>query len=91
MADTRSDITIPPDTWVNLYTAANLPVGTAVDVFNKGLGSCLVAIRATMPLDNNLGIPLYSGSVGSYLAVSPSESGLWCFSDSGTRVLVQED
>jgi hypothetical protein len=91
MADTRADITVQEGVWVDLYSSSGIAVGTAVDVFNKGNWPCLIAIKATAPASPTLGVPLYTGAIGSHLSISAGESGLWCYSPQGTTyVLVQE-
>lgn len=91
MADTRADITIPPNTWVNCYAASGIAPGVAVDIFNKGARNCNVAIKLTAPSTTTIGVPLYNGEVGSHMYVSASESGLWAYSVLGTILLIQEN
>lgn len=91
MADTRLDISVPANTWVNIYATTTIPVGTAVDIFNKGTSTCNLVIRATQPPVNSMGIPLGYDSVGNYRHVSAGESGLWVYSaGSSTYLCVQE-
>lgn len=90
MADTRADIKILPKTWVNLYTASGITVGTAVSVYNKGSNPCYIAIKATAPALANVGVPLGVGFTGNYASVPASQTGLWCYSELGTYVLCQE-
>ena len=91
MADTRSDVTIPAATWTDLYAATTITPGTAVSIYNKGSQACQIAIAATAPSDNTMGVPLYIGAVGSYAFVNSGESGLWAYCPSHTtRLLVQE-
>jgi hypothetical protein len=91
MADTRLDIGVPANMWVNIYTATGIPVGTAVDIFNKGTASCNLVIRPTQPTVNTMGIPLGYESAANYRHVSGGESGLWVFSaGTSTYLCVQE-
>jgi hypothetical protein len=90
LADTRADIKIPAGTWVNLYTASTITVGTAVSVYNKGSNPCNLVIKATQPSVTTMGMPLGVGYTGNYAAVPANQTGLWCYSDLGSFVLVQE-
>lgn len=90
MADTRQDVIIPAQQWVDLYTASGIDVGTAVSLYNKGSYPCVVVIGESLPTSNTMGVPLYQGAVGSYASVPDDSTGLWAFSEEGTRVLVQE-
>lgn len=91
MADTRLDISIPANTWINVYTASGITVGTAVEVFNKGTSGCNLVIRATTPPNNTMGIPLGFEPAANYRYVSSGESGLWVYSaGSSTYLSVQE-
>lgn len=91
MADTRLDVSIPSNTWINLYSATGITVGTALEVYNKGNSGCVLVIRATAPPNNTMGIPLGIDSAGQHRYVSAGESGLWCYSaGSSTYLSVQE-
>lgn len=88
MADSVSDVVVPAATWTDLYAGSGITVGTAVSVYNKGLYSCQLVRKATVPA-SLYGVPLYSGAVGSSVAVPASASGLWAYSDSGTLISIQ--
>lgn len=91
MADTRNDVTLTKDTWVDLYAATGISVGTAVSVLNKGSTDVYVAIKATSPTGATFGVPVYSGSFDNMVTISASESGLWAYSGVHNGiVLVQE-
>lgn len=90
MAATRPDVTIPAATWVNLYTGSGVAVGTPVTVYNKGSSACNLAVSTAAPASSLTGVPLFVGSVGSMASIDAGETGLWAYSDLGTRLLVQE-
>lgn len=90
MANTRNDITVYTNTWVNLYTQSGIAPGTAVHVYNKGSSPCNCVISVDQPVSGNMGVPLYTGSTGSYLYVSAGEAGLWAYAGGITKLLVQE-
>lgn len=88
MADTRTDVAIPKATWIDLYVGSSIAVGTAVDIWNKGSSSAIVAIKSTAPSDTVSGVPL---PVGGYLRCSSGASGLFAYSPDGkTFILVQD-
>lgn len=91
MANTRPDLVIPANTWVDCYAASGIPVGTEVHIYNKGNSGCNLCVSPTMPWGSTIGAPLYVGTSGSYLHLKAGESGLWVYSQgSGTRLLIQE-
>ena len=90
MADTRNDVVLPAQTWVNLYQLAGITSGTGVSIYNKGSSPCQIAIGVNIPDHNTFGVPLYVGAQGSYAFVPDGSSGLWGYSEAGTKVLVQE-
>lgn len=90
MSDTRADVAIAKGVWVDLYATTGITVGTAVSVYNKGSYPCLLAVKATAPATGR-GIPLYVGSVGSYMAVDAGESGLWAYCVDGVTSLLVQD
>lgn len=91
MADTSSNVRIPSQTWVNLYSSRGLPTGMAVTVVNTGSNAVYLAVKALQPTDNQLGIILYSGPVGNAANVSSGASGLWAYCPDGiSYVNVQE-
>lgn len=92
MANSVADVVIVGATWTDLYAATGIAVGTAVDVYNKGNQGGQLAVKATIPTINNIGIPLFAtSSEGGHAYVSGNPSGLWfyCASPSGTILSVQ--
>lgn len=91
MSDTRLDVSIPANTWINLYTATGITVGTALEIYNKGSTPCNLVIRATTPVNNTMGIPIGIDSAGQHRYVSSGESGVWVYATGGSSYLsVQE-
>lgn len=85
MAIATIDVQIPKGTWVNLYTAASLPVGTKISVFNKGSISCVIASGDTTPASNS-GIPLFAGFEADRRDVM-SDVGLWAYAETGSTIV----
>lgn len=96
MADTKPDIVIPAKTWVNLYSTTGITVGTAVTVYNKGNQTLSLAIKSTAPSAPADGVSAIGYLLAtfpnamSFASVPASQSGLWAWSEWGTRVLVQD-
>ena len=93
MADSVNDVVVPANTWLDLYAATGITVGTAVTVYNKGTQAGQLAIKATTPGANiAIGVPVYAGdSAKSSVSVPASASGAWfyCGNPRGTIVSVQ--
>ena len=51
MADTLANVVLPSGTWVNLYTATGLTVGTQIQVQNVGNVPVRVVSQAAEPTD----------------------------------------
>ena len=51
MADTLANVVLPLGTWVNLYTATGLTVGTQIQVQNVGNVPVRVVSQAATPTD----------------------------------------
>lgn len=94
MTDSKSDVAVVKGTWLNLYAASGIAVGTAVTVINKGSQPVYVAVSASapaVPVGTPKGFPLYVGEHSTPLAIPSAVSGLWCFSQQfNGAVLVQD-
>lgn len=91
MADTRPDVSIPMNTWKDIYAVTGIAVGTAVQIYNKGSSPCLLVIKATQPTINTMGVPLGWSDAGNNRYISAGESGLWVYSaGNSTYLCVQE-
>ena len=77
MADTLPDVPLPKNTWVDLYAATGILVGTQIVVTNKGSSRIILQSKATTPTDLN----------GPTLAVDEDrinevgDSGAWAYSE----------
>lgn len=59
MADTIPDILVTTGEWLDVYTESNIPVGSAISIYNKGSTVILKQESATQPAANNTdGIPI---------------------------------
>ncbi len=80
MADTLPNVTLNPNTWVDLYAATGVPVGTAIGVSNVGVSDVYLTVAATQP---PLGFDAYDvlqRKNGVRLRNSDGDSGAWAFS-----------
>ena len=89
MSATRPDIFIPKDTWVDVYTAANIPVGTRIVIHNKGCGAVFIAESVAAPSDKR-GVPLWGMSTGNTAQVTTGSVGVWALADEETYLVVQD-
>lgn len=78
MADTLPNITIPANTWVNLYTASGIAVGTQIRVKLIGGGEVKLVAKATQPTN----LSAYDVLVSRAVPVTnrSGDSGAWAYS-----------
>ena len=53
MAQTLPDVEVTNSAWVDINTVTSIPVGTAIDIYNKGTESCLLYEGDTAPSINS--------------------------------------
>ena len=86
VADSSSRITIPPKQWVDLYSLANLPVGTKILIQNTGRDEVSLSESELSPTSlighNNL-------LVNGFLISSDSPVGAWAYSRLGTKIQIE--
>jgi hypothetical protein len=81
MANTRPDVTLVANLWVDIYAATGIAVGTALQIYNKGNTKLCAQIKATSPSDLSSSLPIFeAGNYGSTMYVSAGESGFWLYS-----------
>ena len=87
MATSLPPVKIPVNTWVNLYLATGISVGTQIIVQNTGSSEAVLTESATLPV----------GVVGvnaiiprAYLTNAATNVGAWAFSQLGTTLQVEE-
>ena len=62
MTDTLQNVTLPNDTWVDLYEATGIDVGTQIIVQNVGASPIQLHTKATRPLPSDGFNLLYPGN-----------------------------
>lgn len=86
MSDSKPLVKVDPDTWVDLYAATGISVGTEV-ILNIISGNSLrVAFKSSEPTDEIAGVL----KVGDWYKVGSGETGLWVLSPRGCQIAVQE-
>lgn len=97
MANTRNDVAITKNSWIDLYAGSGISVGTTCLVINKGNAPFYVAIASTAPAapttGSPKGFPVYpSGLFNSSFTVPASASGAWayCPGNQDSIALVQD-
>lgn len=86
MATSLPSVTIPLNTWVDLYAETGIPVGTQIIVQNIGSSEAVLTESATIP---NSAIGSNSIPVRKYLTNEASNVGAWAFSGTGTTLQVE--
>ena len=87
MATSLPPVILDPSTWVDLYDATSIVVGTQIIIQNTGGSEALLSESATEP-DNESG---YNTIVPrAYLTNIAAAVGAWAFSDTGTTLQVEE-
>ena len=93
MADTLQNIKLPANTWVDLYDATGIDVGTQIVLQNLSSVHVKLHTSATQPSDvdaesNELGSFNRIGSYGSIVNDS-GDSGAWAYAHSDGLVNVK--
>ncbi len=74
MPDTLPNIPLPANTWVDLYAASGIAVGTQLLVVNNGVYDARIVVKATQPTDSDGWDPL---ARYQYLTNTSGDSGVW--------------
>lgn len=87
MADSTPNIALGQATWIDLYAASGIAVGTQIIVTNVGRSECRLYAAASAPAQANQGIPL---PVYTEATNEAGDTGAWIYSVQGGRVNVRE-
>lgn len=90
MSTSLSPVTIPENTWVDLYAATGILAGTQLIVQNTGSSEAALTESATLPT-----LPFYSVGynllpVKEFFTNASGNVGGWAFSSTGTTLQVEE-
>ena len=87
MATSLPSVTIPINTWVDLYDATGIVAGTQLIIQNIGSSEVILVESSTQPTSatGHNSLP-----PREYLTNSASNVGAWAFSDLGTTLQVEE-
>jgi len=87
MATSLTPVTLPANTWVDLYNATGISVGAQLIIQNTGKDEARLSESVAEPLSttgyNNL-------LLNTYLASSSTPVGAWVMSRLGTTLQVEE-
>lgn len=78
MADTLQNITIPAETWVELYAASSIAVGESIAVQNIGTTDLYYSISLTEPPRDSDSYKVFRRV--DVITTRPDETALWVFS-----------
>lgn len=79
MADTLQNITLPENTWVDVYNASGISVGTAISVQNIGVADVYLTVRSTQPPVGYNAYNVVQRDNGVRLRNTKGDSGAWAF------------
>lgn len=79
MPDTLPNITIPKNTWVNLYAESGIDVGKQLTINNVGASDVFIVVSATMPTDETAYTVALKPRDLPFIN-NVGDSGLWAFS-----------
>jgi len=77
-------VDIPRNTWVDLYTATGIAVGTKLTVENIGSADVRLATQATQPAADHEIFNVLQRDNGVRLSNNTGDSGAWAFTYSGS-------
>lgn len=80
MADTLPNVTLPANTWVDLYAATGVTVGTAIGVSNIGVADVYLTVTAAQPPIDYDAFDVLQRKNGVRLRNSDGDAGAWAFS-----------
>lgn len=87
MATSLPSVTIPLNTWVDLYSDTGISIGTQLIIQNIGSSEAILVESASQPTPS---IGHNTIPVRSYLTNAASAVGAWAFSETGTTLQVEE-
>lgn len=88
MATSLTPVSIPADTWVDLYNATGITIGVQLIVQNIGNNNAKLSESLAEPIQSTGHNVI---SPGGYLTNSLTAVGAWGYSGSGTSLQVEED
>lgn len=86
MATSLPPVTIPRNTWIDLYDATGITVGVQIIIQNIGSSDAKLVESVSDPSDSS---GFNSIPVRSFLTNAASSVGAWAFSDTGTTLQIE--
>lgn len=85
-------VPVPEQTWVNIYTATGIAVGTQIITQNIGSSECWLVDSTAEPDEVTTGKNIINekGAPNSFLTSNTSPDGAWAYSLTGTTLQVEE-
>ncbi len=81
-------VTVPEKTWVNVYAATGITVGTQLIIQNIGSSDSWLVDSTNEPDENSTGRNIIDPRV--YLTTDAAPDGVWAYSQTGTTLQVEE-
>ncbi len=84
-------VPVPEKTWVNLYTATSIAVGTQIIIQNIGSSECWLVDSTSEPDEITTGYNVINekGSPNSFFTSDNSPDGAWAYSLTGATLQVE--
>lgn len=79
MPDNLTNVDIPDNVWVDLYTLTGIPVGTGISVQNIGSADVYLTVAADQPPVDHDAYNVSQRGTGIWLRNSSGDSGAWAF------------
>jgi len=79
MPDTEPNIPIPHNTWINLYDASELPVGTVIAVQNIGVTDVYLSSSRFEPSEELTAYCVLQRSTGQWFRNEEGDVGAWAY------------
>lgn len=86
MATSLTPVRVPSNTWVDIYAATGIAVGTQIIVQNIGSSEAILSESATEPT-STVGYNAIPPRI--FLTNAVGSLGAWAFSESGTTLQVE--
>lgn len=80
-------VNLPEDTWVNIYTATSISVGTQLIIQNNGNNNVILVDSATEP---DAGTGFNTIEPFMFLTTDTTPDGVWAKSSRATKLQVEE-
>lgn len=90
MATSTPPVTLPSNTWIDIYDATGISVGTQVTIQNTGSNVTLLSESATEPTLTFKQTGFNKVNPDTFLISAETPVGIWAYAKAGSRLQVEE-